>query len=400
MDELFAALSQSGAGIRLYLVLCEDANQAVVLERLVYWQGRAALNAAVGVAQRIDGSWWIGAGLVELSEDCGLSLSACRKALDQLVSRGWLLRRMKARDGVLVTHWRVVDALASALVRSRAFLFAASALERRLVPSSSSRARADILYSLSLGSESTESESLSLGSGFKAKEKDSDSDSGKVEFTSLRSVNSTHVSDILSSEDSCEFDRLPGESKDLESKSLGSRARARKKRAENDYMPESGVAQSSRRNPTFDAVARHLFNANPDEIRRAGGRMAIIANWLDGKIDSYSVSGKRTVDLMGKNDPPVKPEYIDARMRDFVAWYKRRYPEAALPLAPEKFITHWRAFKTDWMKNHRQRQNSAPVSPTAAPSYQPGPEELQRALDQLRQSDLAPELRQTLEKTG
>jgi hypothetical protein len=78
-------------------------------------------------------------------------------------------------------------------------------------------------------------------------------------------------------------------------------------------------------NPTFDAVAEHVFGIDPHIVNGDGGRIAKISAWLK-KAEQGST-------------PP------DVAIREFKTWYQRRYPGISLPRDLAKFQEHWGAFK-------------------------------------------------------
>lgn len=94
-----------------------------------------------------------------------------------------------------------------------------------------------------------------------------------------------------------------------------------------------------KRDPLFDAVSEHIFEIDPSQGVSNGGRIAIIANWLNGKRDC--VNHGRTKIHVGAISKPAKPEHV----KMFAEWYKQNN-SASIPLDAEKFVTHWRKWAT------------------------------------------------------
>lgn len=90
------------------------------------------------------------------------------------------------------------------------------------------------------------------------------------------------------------------------------------------------------------AVAYDMGESGDIEAEKMGGRVGMIASWLDGR--KGTLQGKR----LGKISKPAQPEHVAAFARD---WKAGRVPGVdskglSLPRDPVKFVEHWRAWAT------------------------------------------------------
>jgi hypothetical protein len=111
--------------------------------------------------------------------------------------------------------------------------------------------------------------------------------------------------------------------------------------AENTSLSAPNGAQGQKKSkpddPVFNLIALEVFGIDPKNVGSAGGRVAIISNWLLAKNDG----GKRSLGAL------EAAQSVDD-IRAFVKSYRQNYPRINLPRDIAKFSEAYLA----WMRVH------------------------------------------------
>lgn len=125
--------------------------------------------------------------------------------------------------------------------------------------------------------------------------------------------------------------------------------------------PKSGAGihppKSRERNPIFDAVQQYIFDIPlTEEINGDGGRIGILASWLEGKSDGGKGKGRN----VGFISAPALPAHIKQFADD---WSK----DTDKPLDLVKFVEHWRKWAASKKKSSAPPKTMSPGAPAEAP---------------------------------